>query len=115
MTLKEFYTLTGGDYEGTMARLITEARVKKFAHKFKDDISFSQLCSAVEEGDVKSAFMAAHTLKGVSQNLGFEPLYRAAAAVTEITRSGSLELGSLMDELKIHYATIIDALATLEE
>ena len=29
-------------------------------------------------GDAKEAFMAAHTLKGVSQNLGFDNLYEPA-------------------------------------
>lgn len=115
MTLKEFYTITGGDYDSTLARLITEARIIKFARKFQDDPSYGELCSALEKGDVKAAFLAAHTLKGVSQNLGFDSLYRCASAVTEILRAESLDTGAWMDELKSRYETIINALAALEQ
>ena len=114
MTLKEFYTVSGGDYEGTLARLLTEARIKKFAHKFKDDPSFGELCKALEEGNAEAAFLAAHTLKGVCQNLGFDSLYRSSSAITEILRAGSLDVGMWMDELKSQYITIINALVALE-
>ena len=115
MTLREFYTATGGDYEGTLARLITEARIRKFVLKFKDDPSFHELCSALERKDVQSAFMAAHTLKGVSQNLGFDRLYRPAAEVTETLRAGVLADGANVEKLKAHYEAIICALADLDE
>lgn len=36
--------------------------------------------------DAEGAFMAAHTLKGVSQNLGFDNLYEPAVVVTEALR-----------------------------
>ena len=114
MTLKDFYTVTGGDYESTLARLITEVRIKKFVHRFKDDPSYHELCCALEKGDVQAAFIAAHTLKGVSQNLGFDSLYHSSSAVTEILRAGSLDVGSLMEELSAKYKSIINALATLE-
>lgn len=114
MTLKEFYTISGGDYDGTLARLITEDRMKKFAHKFGDDPSYNELCVALEHGDVQNAFLAAHTLKGVCQNLGFNPLYRTSSEVTEILRAGSLETGAWMDKLKTQYVAIINALASLD-
>ena len=114
MTLKEFFTVTGGDYEGTLARLITEARIIKFARKFEDDPSYNNLLGALERGNVQEAFLAAHTLKGVSQNLGFEQLFRCSAAVTEILRAGSLDVGMWMDELKSRYEAVINALAALE-
>lgn len=115
MTLKEFYAIIGGDYDGTLARLITEVRIKKFVFKFKDDPNYNELCSALEKGNVEQAFMSAHTLKGVCQNLGFDSLYRNTYAVTEILRGGSLDLDTLMDELTANYLTIIDSLSALEE
>ena len=114
MTLKEFYTATGGDYDGTLARLITEARIVKFVHKFENDPNYGDLLGALERGNVQDAFLAAHTLKGVSQNLGFDRLFRCCAAVTEILRAGSLDVGMWMEELKTHYEVIIAALAELE-
>ncbi len=44
----------------------------RFALKFLDDESMDKLEAAMAVGDAEEAFMAAHTLKGVSQNLGFE-------------------------------------------
>ena len=52
--------------------------------------SFSQLQSTLEEKNVEEAFRAAHTLKGVAQNLGFTPLYEATATLTEVLRAGNL-------------------------
>ena len=114
MDLKEFYSVIGGDYDGVMSRLITEERVKKFVRKFVGDLSFSDLMAALEKSDVKAAFLAAHTLKGVSQNLGFDSLYRKSSAIYEILRAGSPDVGALPTEIKLQYTTIIDALGSLE-
>ncbi|MCH5164107.1 MAG: Hpt domain-containing protein [Clostridiales bacterium] len=114
MNLKEFYAISGGDYDGAMARLITEERVKKFVRKFAGDPSYSELIAALDKSDAKAAFLAAHTLKGVCQNLGFDSLYRSSSAITEILRAGSLDVGALPDEIKLHYTTIIDAIGSLE-
>jgi len=40
---------------------------------------------------VKEAFRAAHTLKGVCQNLGFTNLYQPTCDLTEVLRTGTLE------------------------
>ena len=40
---------------------------------------------------VVEAFRAAHTLKGVCQNLGFSNLYAPAVTLTETLRAGQLE------------------------
>ena len=39
------------------------------------------------------AFRAAHTLKGVCMNLGFDHLYNPSFEITESLRTGNLELG----------------------
>ena len=41
------------------------------------------------------AFRAAHTLKGVCMNLGFDHLYKLSFEITESLRTGNLELESL--------------------
>ena len=63
MTVKECYEAMGGDYEDVLKRLMSEARVQKFALMFKKDPSMSQLTQAMDAGDVETAFRAAHTLK----------------------------------------------------
>ena len=72
-------------------RLGTEELVVRFARKFPADTSYTQLCEAMAQGDAETAFRAAHTLKGLCLNLGFESLYKVDAALTEELRAGKLE------------------------
>lgn len=87
MDMKEFYEKTGGDYEGVLSRLMNERIMKKFVFKFLDDPSFRTLKRALNSGDSDEAFRAAHTLKGVCQNLGFTRLYESSSALTEALRN----------------------------
>ena len=72
MTVKECYEQINGDYEGVFGRFRGDERIKKFALKFLADGSYDSLCRTLEAEDYSEAFRAAHTLKGVSQNLGFD-------------------------------------------
>ena len=49
MTLQEFYTVTGGNYEDALGRLHSERLVQKFVLKFLNDDSYSLLCRSLEE------------------------------------------------------------------
>ena len=90
MNINECYQAMGADYEEVFGRLRNERLITKFVLKFPGDPSFSQLQSTLEEKNVEEAFRAAHTLKGVAQNLGFTPLYEATATLTEVLRAGNL-------------------------
>lgn len=69
MTVKECYEQMGADYEGVLGRLRSEVLIKKFAKKFLDDGSFRSLKDNLVQKNGEEAFRAAHTLKGVCQNL----------------------------------------------
>ena len=56
---------------------------------FPADKSLSELNKAINDGDYKAAFIAAHTLKGVSLNLGLTPISEISSDITEILRSGN--------------------------
>lgn len=71
MNINECYQAMGADYEEVFGRLRNEKLIAKFVLKFPDDPSFSQLKNSLAEKNTKEAFRAAHTLKGVAQNLGF--------------------------------------------
>lgn len=88
MTIQEFYLRVGGSWEDTLRRLPGEAFVRRFLLRYLQDPSFDQLERAVEGADWEAAFRAAHTLKGVAQNLGLGDLYQAAAGLTEALRPG---------------------------
>ena len=62
--------------------------MQKFVLKFLGDASYDTLLQSMEAGDYESAFRAAHTIKGVGQNLGFTHLYQSAGALSEALRGG---------------------------
>lgn len=70
ISMREAYEKIGADYDGASVRLMGEEMLARFALKFLDDESMDKLEAAMAAGDAEGAFMAVHTLKGVSQNLG---------------------------------------------
>lgn len=114
MTLKEFYAQIGGNYEDTLHRLPSEALVHRFVLKYPADPSVAQLRDSVSAADWETAFRAAHTLKGVAQNLGFDGLYRAAFALTEEMRGGKpLTDTALYDAVTQQQQIVLDAVRQL--
>ena len=119
MNLKECYDKMGADYDDVLSRLRSEVLVRKFALKFLDDDSYANLKDALAAGNAQDAFRGAHTLKGVAQNLGFGPLYKAAAEVTEVLRptesgAGDMEKAAkMMPAVDEEYARTIAAIKGL--
>ena len=68
---QECYAALEGDYQGVLGRLTSERMVQKFVLKFLNDGSFDLLVRSMEEENYQEAFRAAHTIKGVCQNLDF--------------------------------------------
>lgn len=89
--LEDAYRFIGADWDGVTKRLMGEELVHRFAGKFLEDDSFAKLGEALSARDVKAAFMAAHTLKGICQNLGFDNLYAPSSALTEILRAETFD------------------------
>ena len=92
MTLRECYEAMGADYDGVMGRLRSERMVQKFALKFLADPSYELLTSSMAAENYEEAFRAAHTIKGVCQNLGFTALAKEVAADYERTAAALKEL-----------------------
>ena len=114
MTTEQFYEKIGGDYKGVMGRFMTEERVLRFVRKFPADGSYDALIAALKSNACQEAFRAAHTIKGVAQNLGFTALYEIAANVTDILRNGNMEVHALMPELTRLYRLTVDSIAELD-
>ena len=114
MNTEAFYAIIGGDYKGTMSRLLTEERVLRFVRKFPQDGSYTALKEALASNAQEEAFRAAHTLKGVAQNLGFTALYEKASAVTEVLRGGSLDVAALMPGLESIYRLTVESISALD-
>lgn len=90
MDVRSAYEAIGADYDGVVRRLMSDSLVERFAGKFVEDESFAKLKAALADGDAKAAFMAAHTLKGICQNLGLTNLYGPTFEITEALRPGAI-------------------------
>ena len=77
MNLKECYSALGGNYESVLSRLMTEKLVNRFVLKFLNDASYENLVNSLKDENIEEAFRAAHTLKGVCQNLSFDRLFES--------------------------------------
>lgn len=119
MTIRECYELMGSDYEEVYERLESDAIIKRFVVKFLKEPSFSNLQEALRKQDGESAFRAAHSLKGICMNLGFQKLCEVSSALTEKLRgreiAGSDELYKEVEEEYIRVTGIINRMATEDE
>lgn len=119
MTLEECYESFGGSYRDVKQRLQSDALIERFVKKFMTDTSYEMLCTAVEAGNCEEAFRAAHTLKGICQNLSFRCLAESSGQLTECLR-GKQEFGSdkpyceeFLQQIKKDYEAVIQAVSSL--
>lgn len=114
MTIQECYQQLGGDYAQVAKRLPSVSLVERFIAKFPADGSFAELCHAMEAGQRETAFRAAHTLKGVSANLGFDRLQASSGRLTELLRPESDAIPEsafpLLEEVRRDYEQTLAAI-----
>ena len=108
MTLKDCYTVMGGDYNGVMKRLRSEKLVLKFVTSFLEVSNMADLRNALVVGDQTRAFEIAHTMKGVCLNLGFSKLGESSSKLTDALRTEiSDEVPALMEQVEADYAEVV--------
>ena len=79
----------GVDYQTTMDRFLgNETLYRSLLDRLFEDDSLQKLGDALASGDTAKAFEAAHTLKGVTGNMGLTPLYAALCTLVEPLRTG---------------------------
>lgn len=89
MTLREFYGMIDGNADEVIYRIGDEESAKDILKMFPDDDSFIELRQSLGVQDYKTAFRAAHTLKGLSLSLDLRPLSTPAVELTEQLRGGN--------------------------
>lgn len=115
MTLKDCYGKLHGDYDEVISRLRSERLVQKFVLKFLDDGSFAALETAIAGRDGETAFRAAHTIKGMCQNLSFTKLGHSADELTEALRHGWNDAApALFEAVRADYSETADAIRELK-
>ncbi len=111
MSLKDCYNALEGDFDEVLGRLRSERMIQKFVLKFLDDASFENLCTALKDGNGDEAFRAAHTIKGVCQNLSFTKLGKSSSELTEALRGGfNPHAESLAEQVKNDYQQTVAAI-----
>jgi len=85
--LKEQLEENGVDVKNTLKRFMgKEEMYQRFLGKFLKDESYENLKKSLEGKDYEEAFKYAHTLKGISANLGLEPVRQAVSEMVELLR-----------------------------
>ncbi|MCI8539827.1 MAG: Hpt domain-containing protein [Oscillospiraceae bacterium] len=116
MTLQECYAAMGGDYEGVLGRMRSEKMIQKFVLKFLNDGSYDLLLQSMKEENYEEAFRAAHTIKGVCQNLGFDRLYQSSSQLSEALRNGfTPEAPALAEQVGTDYQQTTEVIRTFQE
>lgn len=119
MTLQECYQALGGDYDEVLHRLMMPKLVDKFLGKFPGDGSYAALCAAMEAGQRAEAFRAAHTLKGVCQNLSLGNLLQAVAPLTELLRPETdaipAQAQTMLADVRQSYDATISAITSYQQ
>lgn len=121
MLLKECYDTFGGEYESVKQRISSDEIILKFVLKFLTEPSYANLCKALEEEDYEEAFRAAHSLKGVCQNLAFKRLSESSSVLTELLRSrdeksvDKVRCEELLQEVSEDYKAVVEAIGKLKE
>ena len=122
MTMSKFYAAVGGDLSDVLERLVrgaidkllvaTEDRLQTVVKTAQAESE--RLMQSLKNGDLQSAFRAAHTLKGIGYNLGLNRLGDRAAALCEVLHTGSVPAPELLRQLTEEYCCVIDAIHELK-
>lgn len=117
MKLDAFYRQVGGDYAEITSRFQNDARIIRFLGMLPKDDSMDALRAAMDKGDAPTAFRTAHTLKGISLNLGLGALAAACSDMTESLRGRDTlpEDTALYTAVQTEYAKVRDALDQLDK
>lgn len=108
----------GADIETTVKRFMgNEALYEKFVMKFLDDKNCEGIKANLEKGDYKEVFNCAHALKGVSANLGLDPITAIAAELCDLLRNkGAEEIDTgKADELGAQLSEVCDRIRKILE
>ena len=86
MTLDALKAFGANTAEGMGRCLNNEAFYLKMVAMTLADGNFDALKTAMDIGDIRGAFAAAHSLKGTTGNVALTPIYEPVCALTELLR-----------------------------
>ena len=108
--IQDAYNQIGADFSDVLRRFTSEKLIVRFAEKFLEDGSFEQLGEALRSGNADAAFLASHTLKGVSQNMGFTGLSNALTEELRAKPVDFMRAKELFEPVEAEYGKTVEAL-----
>lgn len=104
LALKE----AGVDTEGAVRRFSGNAALyERFLNKFLTDPTFGKVTESFDKGDAEDAILTTHTFKGLTANLGLNPLFDLSAEMVNQLRAGQFkEASENYPKLKAAYDSI---------
>ncbi len=100
MTLDALKAFGANTAEGMGRCLNNETFYLKMVAMTLADGNFDLLKTAMDAGDIRGAFAAAHSLKGTTGNVALTPIYEPVCALTDLLRGkdASVEGGDALVE-----------------
>lgn len=115
MKLNELESVISIDIKSSLARFGNmESFYVKFLKKFVDDKSFEVLSEGIEQRDIKVISESAHTLKGVTGNLGLTKLFEISQELMKAKDLSEEKILALYEELKVEMEKTREILAKLD-
>ena len=107
ITIEKLKAFGANTTEGLERCCGNQALYLRLVNMVPSEKNFEGLKTALEAGDLDSAFQSAHALKGVLGNLSLTPMYKKSVEITELLRSRTqtdyapllAELFEMKDEL----------------
>lgn len=109
MEISQLYKWVDGDYNTAIQVMNKEERIEKVILLLPKDGNMQKLMTSLKEDNMKEAFSAAHTLKGIFMNLCLEKHARLAIELTELLREpkDEREIWKMASELEKSYDELI--------
>ncbi|MEG1612921.1 MAG: Hpt domain-containing protein [Clostridia bacterium] len=106
---------SGVDVDGSMERFSgNSALYEKFLKKFVNDDTFLKMVEFMRVKNFEEAYKGAHSLKGVTGNLGLTDLYNSCDAMCRAFKEGALEkIIECYGDAKKHYDMAIEIIKGL--
>lgn len=99
----------GADTQTGLSRCMNnEAFYLRLVNMELNDPNFARLQEALQSGDTRGAFEAAHALKGAAGNLSLTPIYEPVERLTELLRNaeGPVDTGDLPQRVAQAYEAL---------
>ena len=100
MTLDELAAYGANVEEGLSRCMGNEDFYLRLVGMAKSEGGFDQLEQALAENNLRAAFEAAHSLKGVLANLALTPLFEPVSEITELLRAETpMDYSELLEKI----------------